>query len=157
MIGKSYSILGIDVEGVFNLYSSITINSTSGSISTTSGTNPGTYNIYVRNTGSYNITTYNLIVNTNNQNNNIIQTNFVNGNQYFTRIRNISSTDIQRLNSDEIFLNKLRVTMYTEDPSTNFGIIGDVIFWWNGTNVYLSVCAESGNTNSAIWQSVQLS
>jgi len=81
----------------------------------------------------------------------------VNGNQYFTKVRNIATADIQRLNADEIFVNKLRVAMYAEDPATTAGVVGDVVFWYDGTNVYLSVCAESGAAAAATWQNVQLS
>jgi hypothetical protein len=43
-------------------YGTITINSTSGVVSTTSGTAPGTYVLYIRNTGSYNFTMFTLTV-----------------------------------------------------------------------------------------------
>ena len=43
-------------------YSTITIDSTTGAISTTANTIPGNYTIYVYNTGSYNITSYVLSV-----------------------------------------------------------------------------------------------
>jgi hypothetical protein len=59
--GRSYTVLlifGLSPES----YSSITINSTTGVISTTESTVPGTYAIYLRNTGSYNITAYELTV-----------------------------------------------------------------------------------------------
>jgi len=59
--GNSYTILG-KTGGDSGSYSSITINSTSGVISTTSSTILGTYTLYIRNTGSYNITTFTLIV-----------------------------------------------------------------------------------------------
>jgi hypothetical protein len=55
--GKSYTILeksGGD--------STITINLTSGVISTTSSTTPDVYTLYIRNTGSYNISTFFLTV-----------------------------------------------------------------------------------------------
>ena len=55
--GLSYEILQKSGGG-----SSITINSTTGAISTTSSTSVGTYTLYVRNTGSYYITTYTLTV-----------------------------------------------------------------------------------------------
>jgi hypothetical protein len=52
--GRSYTILQI-ADGNSG---SITINSTTGVISTSGSTAPGTYTIYLRNTGSYNITEY---------------------------------------------------------------------------------------------------
>ena len=55
--GLSYEILQINGGD-----GSITINPTTGSISTTSSTTPGTYTIYIRNTGSYHITTFTLTV-----------------------------------------------------------------------------------------------
>lgn len=63
--GKSYSILAISVGGIFNSYPGITINSTSGIVSTTTNLNSGLYTIYIRNTGSYNITKLNLNLNVN--------------------------------------------------------------------------------------------
>ncbi len=59
---KSYTILAI-TGGDSGSYSTITINSSSGSISTTAETVPNTYTVYVYNTGSYNITTFTLTVN----------------------------------------------------------------------------------------------
>ena len=56
--GKSYSIL----QGGDN---TISINSNTGTISTTLETVPGVYTIYIRNTGSYNITTFTLTVQNN--------------------------------------------------------------------------------------------
>lgn len=44
-------------------YDSITINSQTGVITTTSSTKPGTYTLHIRSTGSYSITTFTLIVN----------------------------------------------------------------------------------------------
>jgi hypothetical protein len=44
-------------------YESITMNASTGVISTTNSTIPGIYTITLRNTGSYNITTFNLTVN----------------------------------------------------------------------------------------------
>ena len=55
--GLSYEILQINGGN-----GSITINPTTGSISTTSNTTSATYTIYIRNTGSYNITTFTLTV-----------------------------------------------------------------------------------------------
>jgi hypothetical protein len=52
--GRSYTILQIAGGNS----GSITINSTTGVISTSGSTAPGTYTIYLRNTGSYNITEY---------------------------------------------------------------------------------------------------
>jgi len=43
-------------------YGTITVNSCTGAISTTSSTTPGTYTLYIRSVGSYNITTYDLTV-----------------------------------------------------------------------------------------------
>ncbi len=59
--GKSYTILQIS-GGDSDSYSTITMNSTTGAITTTTNTVPGTYTLSVRNTGSYNITTYTLVL-----------------------------------------------------------------------------------------------
>jgi hypothetical protein len=59
--GRSYTILEKS-GGDSGSYSTITIDSTTGVISTTSSTIPGTYTLYIRNTGSYNITEFNLII-----------------------------------------------------------------------------------------------
>lgn len=64
--GNSYEILDISQGGSISSYPSITINSTTGVISTTQGTAGGVYTIYVRsvqNTG-YSVTTFNLTVTT---------------------------------------------------------------------------------------------
>lgn len=55
--GKSYTILQMSPSEA-----TIAINSTTGVISTTIATVPGTYTLYVRNTGSYNITTFTLTI-----------------------------------------------------------------------------------------------
>ncbi len=60
---KSYEILAIEQDGSFILVPSITINSNTGAISTTSDLELGTYYLYIRNTGSYNITQFELTVN----------------------------------------------------------------------------------------------
>ena len=59
--GRSYTILDKQ-DGVPSSYGTITIDSATGAISTTSATAPGTYMLYIRNTGSYNITTYSITV-----------------------------------------------------------------------------------------------
>ena len=59
--GKSYTILEKSA-GDPGSYDTITIDSTSGSISTESNTTNGTYSLYIRNTGSYNITEVELTV-----------------------------------------------------------------------------------------------
>ncbi len=59
--GRSYSILRI-TGGNSYTYSTITMNATTGSISTTKNTIPGNYTITIRNNGSYHITTYTLTV-----------------------------------------------------------------------------------------------
>jgi hypothetical protein len=59
--GKSYTLLEI-TNGSADSYGTITINGTSGVISTTESTAPGTYFLYVRNNGSYNITEYRLTI-----------------------------------------------------------------------------------------------
>jgi hypothetical protein len=59
--GKSYTILEKS-GGDSDSYSTITINSTTGVISTTSSTAIGTYTLSIRNNGSYNITSFSLIV-----------------------------------------------------------------------------------------------
>ena len=60
--GLSYSILQID-DSIPSNIPSITINSNTGSISTTYETNTGSYTLYIRNNGSYNITRVYLTVN----------------------------------------------------------------------------------------------
>jgi len=57
----SYSILQIN-DSLPSEYSTITINSVTGAISTTSGTALDVYTLYIRNEGSYNITTVELTV-----------------------------------------------------------------------------------------------
>ena len=59
--GKSYTILE-KRNGNAGSYNTITINGTTGVISTTNSTAVGTYTLYIRNNGSYNITTYELTV-----------------------------------------------------------------------------------------------
>lgn len=59
--GRSYSILRI-TGGTSDAYGTITMNATTGSISTTKNTIPGNYTITIRNNGSYHITTYTLTV-----------------------------------------------------------------------------------------------
>jgi len=59
--GRSYTVLQI-VGTNPEPYSSITMDPTTGVISTTGSTVPGTYAIYLRNTGSYNITVYTLTI-----------------------------------------------------------------------------------------------
>lgn len=56
--GKTYTILQIDGTDS----GTITIDGTTGIISTTAETVPGTYTIYIRNTGSYNITVFELTI-----------------------------------------------------------------------------------------------
>ena len=60
--GKSYTILHF-AGGVPSSYASITMNSSTGAIMTSTGTAAGTYTLTLRNNGSYHITTYTLIVN----------------------------------------------------------------------------------------------
>ncbi len=55
-------ISGLSYEILQNSGSNITINSTTGALSTYSSTSVGTYTLYIRNTGSYNITSYTLTV-----------------------------------------------------------------------------------------------
>lgn len=59
--GKSYTILQKS-GGDSSSYGTISIDSTTGTISTTSTTIPGIYTLYIRNTGSYNITSFSLTV-----------------------------------------------------------------------------------------------
>ena len=59
--GKSYTILQKS-GGDSSSYGTISIDSTTGAISTTSTTIPGIYTLYIRNTGSYNITSFSLTV-----------------------------------------------------------------------------------------------
>lgn len=55
-------ISGLSYEILQNSGSNITINSTTGTLSTSSSTGVGNYTLYIRNTGSYNITSYTLTV-----------------------------------------------------------------------------------------------
>ena len=59
--GKSYTILQ-KASGDSGSYSTITVNSTTGVITTTSSTQSDTYTLYIRNTGSYNITQVTLTI-----------------------------------------------------------------------------------------------
>lgn len=59
--GLQYSILQI-TGGDSSSYGNISINNSTGVISTTSSTIPGTYILYIRNTGSYNNTTLSLSI-----------------------------------------------------------------------------------------------
>lgn len=59
--GQSYTILQI-TGGNSNSYNSISINSTTGMISTSSSTKSGIYTLYIRNNGSYNISIVNLTI-----------------------------------------------------------------------------------------------
>ena len=59
--GKSYTIIEKS-GGDSGSYSTITIDSTTGVISTTSSTSTGTYTLILRNDGSYNITSFSLTV-----------------------------------------------------------------------------------------------
>jgi hypothetical protein len=62
--GKSYTILQKS-GGSSSSYGTITIDSNTGAILTTSQTQLGVYTLYIRNTGSYNITSITLTVNQN--------------------------------------------------------------------------------------------
>jgi len=59
--GKSYTVLE-KTGGDAGSYATLTVNSTTGAISTTAQTTPGTYTLYLRNTGSYHITSYILTI-----------------------------------------------------------------------------------------------
>lgn len=59
--GLQYSILQIS-GGQSSSYGTISINSNTGVITTTSSTSPGIYTLYIRNNGSYNITSFILTV-----------------------------------------------------------------------------------------------
>lgn len=59
--GNDFTIL-LKVGGDASSYSTITMNSQTGGVSTTSETIPGTYVLTVRSIGSYNITTFTLIL-----------------------------------------------------------------------------------------------
>ena len=59
--GKSYTVLE-KTGGDSGSYATLTVNSTTGVISTTAQTTPGTYTLYLRNTGSYHITSYILTI-----------------------------------------------------------------------------------------------
>jgi len=61
--GRSYSILQIAISGgSVGSYPTITMNATTGAITTTRETALGTYTITLRNNGSYHITVYELTV-----------------------------------------------------------------------------------------------
>ena len=66
--GLFYQIFDISKGGSFGTFPTITINSTTGVISTTSGTASGQYTIYLR--SDYNNTQFNLTVNSETNNNN---------------------------------------------------------------------------------------
>jgi hypothetical protein len=59
--GKAYTLLQI-AGGDIGSYGTITLDSTTGVISTTTATAPGTYTLYIRNNGSYNISEFDLTV-----------------------------------------------------------------------------------------------
>jgi len=103
--GKSYEILEIS-DGDPSSYNTITINSTTGVISTTSSTVAGLYTIYVRNTGSYNITTFELTI-TNAQNytvlNGLIFSNIKNKKLLKTIIRQLINTDVTDKTEEVIY------------------------------------------------------
>lgn len=61
LTSSTYAIKDIS-GGVSGSYGTITVNSGTGAISTSSTTEPGTYILYIRNTGSYNYTVYTLTV-----------------------------------------------------------------------------------------------
>ena len=58
---NNYSIIAI-TGGVPGSYNTINIDPSSGTVSTTSGTAPGTYTVYLYSEGSYNLSSYTLIV-----------------------------------------------------------------------------------------------
>lgn len=60
--GLNYSILDI-FGGDEDSHETITVDATTGSISTTTGTAAGNYLVYVKNSGSYHVTIYELFVN----------------------------------------------------------------------------------------------
>lgn len=65
--GKSYTILGISQGGTFGSYPTITINSTTGVISTSTSTVAGSYTVYIYNilnSSDYSVTQINLNVQT---------------------------------------------------------------------------------------------
>ncbi len=75
--GLSYNILEKS-GGKSSSYGTITIDSSTGVISTTSNTKPGLYTLYIRNTGSYNITKFNLIIKKKKKKNNKVRIFFNN-------------------------------------------------------------------------------
>lgn len=79
--GKSYTILQKS-GGESSSYNTITINSITGVISTTSATKAGTYTLYIRNSGSYYISSFTLTVNSNNKT--IIATRVLHENTNYT-------------------------------------------------------------------------
>ncbi len=82
--GKSYSILQKS-GGTSSSYNTITIDSNTGVISTTSATAPGTYTLYIRNSGSYYISSFSLTVNSNNKT--VISTRVMHDNSNYTDYR----------------------------------------------------------------------
>ena len=64
--GLSYQILDISHGGTFGSFPTITINNTTGQITTTTGTVQGLYTIFIR-SGNYSITQFNLTVNPTNE------------------------------------------------------------------------------------------
>lgn len=67
----------------------------------------------------------------------------VNGNQYFSKVRNIASADIQTLNADQILVNKLRVAITDVDPSTTPGNGGDIVFYNDGASLSMFMYDQS--------------
>jgi hypothetical protein len=97
--GISYGILFAQGPGPVN---SISINSSTGAISTTLDTFPGIYTLYIYNTGSYNVTSFTLtvIVNTNNSNNSnpyTMTSLFTNNAQVFYKPHSLASGGIGTL------------------------------------------------------------
>jgi hypothetical protein len=115
--GKSYQILekklitynGSDVTLTVFDDDTITIDSTTGVISTTSSTPMGTYKIYIRNNGSYHISEYNLIIN------NII---YANGTTDILYFRYNSSTLQYRINDGSYITPPLPINIYNIDTSS---------------------------------------
>ena len=103
--GKSYTILQKS-GGESSSYGTITINSTTGVISTTSATKAGDYTLYIRNSGSYYISTFTLTVNSNNKT--VISTRVLHDNSNYTDYRITYYSD-----------NSAYVQVYQKNGTTN--------------------------------------
>lgn len=150
--GKSYSIIEKS-GGDSGSYSTITINSTTGVISTTSSTSTGTYTLSIRNLGSYNITTFSLIVSGSPP----FPTPVTNINDFF-RIYNLAGFNIQSILTNSITSTNFRLSSSPNDPSTSSGEIGDIKLQIDTvTPIYkIWLCVSPGISGVAVWKSRNL-